>query len=105
MTFSRRADQLLNPLIDAADTLLTVQSADDAWLKSVALVQQNGGNALNVVEIETATLALIWFQSSMDAGWLDDFFCAGILHLRPADPVRLPREPPDKNEPSQSAWL
>ena len=65
MTFSRRADQILNPLIDAADTLLTAQSADDAWLKSVALVKQNGGNALNVVEIETATGAPIWFRSSM----------------------------------------
>lgn len=83
MPFLHRADQLLNPLFQAAETLLTAHSADDAWLKSVALVQQNGGNALNVVEIETATATPVWFRSSMEGRWLDDYFAQEFYNFDP----------------------
>lgn len=83
MTFSPPSAQVLNPLIDAADTLLSVQSADDAWLKSVALVKQNGGNALNVAEFDAATGAPIWFRSAMKSEWLEDYLAQDFVACDP----------------------
>ena len=74
---------MLNPLIDAADTLLSVQSADDAWLKSVALVKKNGGNAVNVAEFDAATGAPIWLRSAMKSEWLEDYLAQDFVACDP----------------------
>ena len=75
--------QALNHLIDAADALLPPLSSDEAWLKSVELVEKAGGNALNVVEIERTTGIPIWFRSSMKTQWLEDYFAQGFISSDP----------------------
>ncbi|WP_166416024.1 helix-turn-helix transcriptional regulator [Cochlodiniinecator piscidefendens] len=78
-----KPSQSLNHLIDAADALLSADDPDDAWLSSVKLVEQSGGNALNVIEVDRGTGALLWARSSMNPEWLEDYFSQSFLDLDP----------------------
>ena len=83
MTSQSATTKTLSHLIDAADALLPGLTPDEAWLKSVDLVGQLGGNALNVVEIDRTTRNPLWFRSSMHADWLNDYFAQDFISVDP----------------------
>ena len=73
----------LNALIDAAALFDRSLSSDEAWLKSVDFMERRGFGALNVAEISNRDGSVLWFRSSMEEKWLDDYFQQGFLDVDP----------------------
>jgi len=80
---TRDSATALNSLIDAADILEGELSSDQAWLKSVAMMNANGYNALNIVEVERKSGQARWFRSSMKSQWLTDYVEQDFVSMDP----------------------
>ncbi|WP_055688027.1 LuxR C-terminal-related transcriptional regulator [Loktanella sp. 5RATIMAR09] len=83
---SRDSATTMNSLIDAADILEGELLSDQAWLSSVALMEANGFNALNIMEFDRQSMQPLWFRSSMNPLWLADYLEQDFMAL---DPVLL----------------